>query len=129
MFEMLIPVFDGILPSAELPTDKSILLIDDDDVWSRFVQTTLVDAGNHVVCSVDGQVEMETFDLILVDDAPKVENIRAVLKRVRAASVGDKTLVVASSLRVERTMVLMPFGVRDVVLKPYVAGALAKLII
>jgi hypothetical protein len=51
-----------------------------------------------------------------------------VLKRLRAAGVGDKTLVVASSLRVERTMELMPFGVRDVVLKVYTPAALAEMV-
>jgi hypothetical protein len=31
-------------------------------------------------------------------------------------------------LRVEQAMALMPFGVRDVVLKPYVSAALAELV-
>jgi GAF domain-containing protein len=128
IFELLIPVFDSTFPSAELPTDRSILLIDDDDAWSRFVRTTLVDAGNTVSRSVDGQVDLDGFDCILVDDAPETVDVRAVLKRVRAAGAGGKTLVVASSLRVERTMELMSFGVRDVVLKPYAAGALGELV-
>jgi GAF domain-containing protein len=128
VFELLIPVFDGVFPSAELPTDRSILLIDDDDAWSRFVKTTLVDAGDTVSRSVDGQVDLDGFDCILVDDALETVDIRAVLKRVRAAGAGGKTFVVASSLRVERTMELMPFGVRDVVLKPYAAGALGELV-
>jgi CheY-like chemotaxis protein len=128
VFELLLPVFDGVLPTAEFPSGKSILLVDDDDAWSRFARTALVDARNTVTHSADGQIDLEAFDLILVDDALEAADIRAVLKRVRAAGMGDKTFVVASSLRVERTMALMPFGVRDVVLKPYVAGALAKLV-
>ncbi len=128
VFELLIPIFDGILASAEFPTDKSILLVDDDDSWSRFAKAALVDAGNTVTHSVDGQVDLEAFDSILVDDALEAADIRAVLKRVRADGMGDKTFVVASSLRVERTMTLMPFGVQDVVLKPYAADTLAKLV-
>ncbi len=128
VFELLIPIFDGILASTEFPTDRSILLVDDDDSWSRFAKAALVDAGNTVTHSVDGQVDLEAFDSILVDDALEAADIRAVLKRVRAAGMGDRTFVVASSLRVERTMTLMPFGVQDVVLKPYAAGALAKLV-
>ena len=128
VFELLVPTFDSPFPSAKLPADKSILLIDDNDAWSHFVQTTLVDAGNTVTCSVDGQVDLDTFDIILVDDAPESADIRAVLKQVRATGAGPKTLVVASSLRVERTMELMPFGVQDIVLKPYTVGALAELV-
>jgi K+-sensing histidine kinase KdpD len=128
VFELLIPIFEGTLPSAQLPTDKSILLIDDNDAWSRFVQTTLGGAGNTVTRSIDGQINLDAFDLILVDDAPETADIRSVLKQVRAAGAGSKTLVVASSLRVERTMELMPFGVQDVVLKPYTVDALVELV-
>jgi GAF domain-containing protein len=133
MFELLIPVYDGPLPAADLPAGKSILLIDDDDdddgdSWSRFVEATLVGAGNTVTRSVDGQVGLHVFDLILVDDVLEAADVRTVLKRLRAAGASGKTLVVASSLRVERTMELMPFGVRDVVLKPYTPAALAELI-
>jgi len=127
VFEMQIPVFDGRLLPRELPVGRSVLLIDDDDAWSRFVKGMLVDAGSSVTLSRDSQIDLDAFDLILVDNAPEEADIRAVLERVRAAGAGDRTLVVASSLRVERTMELMPFGVRDVVLKPYASGALAEL--
>ncbi len=128
VFELLIPVFDGTFAPTKLPTDKSILLVDDDDTWSRFVHAALVDAGNTIIRSADGQVNLDTFDLILVDDAPEVTDIRAVLKQIRSAGAGPKTFVVASSLRVERTMELMPFGVQDVVLKPYTIKALVELV-
>jgi GAF domain-containing protein/CheY-like chemotaxis protein len=128
VFEFLIPVFDGTLLHADLPAGKSILLIDDDDAWSHFAKTTLADAGNTVTRSTDGQIDLDTFDLILVDNAPEAADIRTVLKRIRAVGAGPKTLVVASSLRVERTMELMPFGVRDVVLKPYASDILAELV-
>ncbi|MDY7077047.1 MAG: GAF domain-containing protein [Chloroflexota bacterium] len=128
MFELLIPVFDGILPPAVLPAGKSILLIDDDDAWSSFVEVTLTDANSTVIRSADGQADLDVFELILVDNALEAADVRTVLKRLRAAGAGDKTVVVASSLRVERTMELMPFGVRDVVLKPYAPAALAELV-
>ncbi|MEE8389953.1 MAG: ATP-binding protein, partial [Anaerolineae bacterium] len=129
VFELLLPVFDSTPLPVELPANKSILLIDDDDAWSRLIQTTLEGAGNTVTRSIDGQVDLDAFDVILVDDAPEVADIRAVLKRVRAAGAGPKTFVVASSLRVERIMELMPFGMRDVVLKPYTSDALAELVL
>jgi GAF domain-containing protein/CheY-like chemotaxis protein len=128
VFELLLPVFDGTLSPAKLPVSRSILLVDDDDVWSRFVRTTLVDAGNTVTCSMDAQLDLDAFDLILVDDAPELADVRTALKRVRTAGASPRTLVVASNLRVERTMELMPFGVQDVVLKPYTPDELAALV-
>jgi CheY-like chemotaxis protein len=128
MFELLIPAFDGYLPTAELPADKSILLIDDADGWSRFAETTLRDAGNTVVRSADGQVDPTIFDLVLLDDVLETAGSLEVLKRLETAGVSDKTTVVASSLRVERTMQLMQFGARDVTLKPYTPAALAEIV-
>jgi GAF domain-containing protein/anti-sigma regulatory factor (Ser/Thr protein kinase) len=128
VFEMLIPVFESRLPKEEFPVGQSVLLIDDDDAWSRFVKDALVQAGSSATVSVDGQVDFNLFDLILVDNALEGNDVRDVLARVRASGAGDRTLVVASSLRVEQAMELMPFGVRDVVLKPYVSSALAELV-
>ena len=126
VIELMIPVLDTPLPAAELPTGKSILLVDDDDAWSRFAQATLTSAGNAVVRSADGQTDPSAFDLILVDDVLETAATLAVLKRLSAAGAGDKTMVVASALRVERTMELMPLGIRDVLLKPYTPAALAE---
>jgi GAF domain-containing protein len=129
VFELLIPVFDGTLPAvAELPAGKSVLLIDDDDPWSYFVRTALMDAGSTVARSADGQVDPAPFDLIVVDDTLETADSQAVLKRLKSAGASGKTFVVSSSLRVERTMELMPFGVRDVLLKPYTVAELAKIV-
>jgi GAF domain-containing protein/BarA-like signal transduction histidine kinase len=128
VFELLLPVFDGPLPTKGLPADRSILLIDDADGWSRFVETTLRDAGNTVVRAADGQVDPAIFDLVLLDDVLETVGSLEVLKGLKAAGASDKTLVVASSLRVERTMKLMQFGARDVLLKPYTPAALAEVV-
>ncbi len=128
MFELLLPIFDGSLPTAELPADKSILLIDDADGWSRFVEKTLREAGNTIVRSADGLVDPAIFDLVLLDDVLETIGSLEVLKGLKAAGASDKTLVVASSLRVERTMKLMQLGARDVVLKPYTPAALAEIV-
>ena len=109
-------------------SDQSILLIDDDDRWSRFVESTLSDAGNSVTRSVDVQEDVTGFDLILVDNALEAASVLDTLRQLRSAGVGENTLVVAASLRVERTMELMPYGVRDVVLKPYTPASLAALV-
>jgi DNA-binding response OmpR family regulator len=84
--------------------------------WSRFVKDALVQTGSSVTVSVDGQVDFNLFDLILVDNVLEGGDVREVVTRVKASGAGDRVLVVASSLRVEQAMELMSFGVRDVVL-------------
>ncbi len=128
MFELKIPVYDGLLRSVELPSDLSILLIDDDDRWSRFVIKTLTEAGNKVERSAIELSGMGAFDLILVDNVLASANVKAALKRLRSAGANDRTLVVASSLRVERTMALMPLGIKDIVLKPYTQADLRAIL-
>jgi GAF domain-containing protein/CheY-like chemotaxis protein/anti-sigma regulatory factor (Ser/Thr protein kinase) len=126
VFEMLIPVFDGDLPAAQFPARKSILLVDDDDAWSRFARKALQGAGNTVACSADGQIDPRPFDTILLDNVLERADSLVALERLRSAGAGSKTVVVASSLRVERAMELMRFGAHDVLLKPYTLPALAE---
>ncbi len=128
VIEIQVPVFDGDLPKAELPTGKSVLLVDDADPWSRFVERTLTAAGNRVVRSTDVVEDPGRFDLILVDDVLEGGDSLAVLQKLREAGVGDRTIVVSSGLRVERTTTLLQQGVRDVLLKPYTPDGLAALL-
>ena len=127
VFEMRIPVF-GDLPSADLPGGKSVLLIDDDDAWSRFAKAALRDAGNTVARSADGCVDLDGFDCILMDEMLETSDGSAVLQRLVGDGTGGKTLVVASSLRVERSMAWIQTGARDVVLKPYTPATLAEVV-
>jgi K+-sensing histidine kinase KdpD/CheY-like chemotaxis protein len=128
VFEVLVPVYDGPLPEATLPSGKKVLLIDDDDAWSRFASAALEDAGNEVTRSVDGRVDLAPFDLILMDGVLEKNDSQAVLEQLVAEDVGAKTLVVASGLRVEEAMALIQLGAKDVVLKPYTAAALAEIV-
>jgi signal transduction histidine kinase len=127
-FEVLVPVYDGPLAEAELPSGKKVLLVDDDDAWSRFAAAALKEAGNKVTRSVDGRVDLAPFDLILMDAVLAHTDSRAVLEQIVAEGAGDKTLVVSSALRVEDAMQMIQLGARDVVLKPYTAAALAETI-
>ena len=120
------PDIPQCLRQVLLPSGKSILLIDDDDPWSRFAQTTLTSANNTVTRSATGQAAPVTFDLVLVDDVLEQANSQSVLKQLSMAGESSKIIVVVSDLRVERVMELMQFGVRDVLLKPYTPAALAK---
>ncbi len=128
VFEMQVPAFDGPLPVPDLPSGRRILLVDDDDPWSRFAGQVLQAAGNEVVLVVDGQVDPTGFDLVVVDEALHGADSIAVLKQLVKAGASDRLLVVASSLRVERAMQLMNLGVRNVELKPYTAAALAAVL-
>ena len=127
--ELRIPVFDGPIPTADLTVDKAVLLIDDDDAWSRFATRALQEAGNTVTRSGKiEEIEPSSFDVILVDDVLETAEMTDVLTRLKEANAGEKTLVVASSLRVERTMKLMSYGIQDTVLKPYTLAELVEVI-
>ena len=51
VFEMRLPAYDGPIPVAEIAPGRAILIIDDDDAWSRFAATALTEAGNTVARS------------------------------------------------------------------------------
>ena len=54
--------------------------------------------------------------------------LQSLLRRLKDAGAIERTTIVASSLRVERTTELLRFGVRDVVLKPYTLVALSEIV-
>ncbi|HNT73894.1 MAG TPA: GAF domain-containing protein [Anaerolineae bacterium] len=124
-FTLFIPADLGTQKPAELPAGRSLLLVDDDDVWSRFVEELLTNAGNSVSRAPDGEAPLSDFDLILVDYTLSGGSCTKVLAKIAKAGMADRTLVVSSNLRVEQTMELMRFGVRDVIVKPYTHAALA----
>lgn len=138
IFELYVPAHTGgeANGAARLPAGKRFLLVDDDDVWSRFVEQTLTEAGNTVTRAVDAGASLDDvdaagfdavgFDAVIVDDVLATTDSVTVLQQIFKAGVAAKTLVVASSVRVERMMDLLRFGVRDVLLKPYTRAALAE---
>lgn len=128
LFELRVPVFEGTLPDPGRPGKRSVLLIDDDDAWSRFARAALKGFESVVSRSADGRTDPQPFDLILLDDVLHKADSLSILKRLVAAGVGERTVVVASSMRVERAMTLMQAGARDVRLKPYTAAELADLL-
>lgn len=127
-FELLLPVYDAPIPEAHLPAGKIILLIDDDDPWSAMVTAAFQEAGSRVSRVPDERAQPEVFDLIFVDATLAQADATRVLRKLAKAGAAGKTVVVSSTLRVERTMELMHHGVRDVVLKPYTPAALEDLI-
>ncbi len=128
VFELLVPAFGGAEAegAVRLPVGRRFLLVDDDDVWSRFVARTLGEAHNTVTRTVSVEGHYADFDAIIVDDVLETADSVGILKRIASAGAAAKTLVVASSMQVERMMALLQFGVRDVVIKPYTRTALAE---
>jgi CheY-like chemotaxis protein len=128
VFELLIPSYEGPRTDEALPSGKAVLLMDDNDAWSRFVGSALENAGNTVAHAADGKVDLAPFDLILLDDVLETADSAAILERLAEAKMADKTVVVASGLRVEQTMSMLQLGARDVVLKPYTVAGLADIL-
>ncbi len=128
VFELLVPASVGTETesAARLPVGKRFLLVDDDDVWSRFVEGVLVEVQNTVTRTVSGDIDYADFDGIIVDEVLQAADTAAILKGIAKAGAAGKTLVVASSVRVERMMELLRFGVRDVLIKPYTRAVLAE---
>jgi signal transduction histidine kinase/CheY-like chemotaxis protein len=128
VFEIQLPAFEGTLPRAELPSGRSVLLVDDADAWSDFAASALVEAGNTVARSKDGRVDPAPYDLVIVDDVLEGAANDEVLQRLVEADTGERVIVVASNLRVERAMELMGLGAQDVLPKPYTPAGLAEVV-
>ncbi len=128
VFEFLLPVYDGPQQRESLPLGRSVLLIDDNDTWSQAVEQALLKADNKVERAPEGQADLSKFDFIFVDDALEKCDTLKVLKALSTANLAKRTWVFASSLRVERTMELMRYGVQDVLLKPYDLVGLAEIL-
>lgn len=130
VFELYVPAYIGQATHgpADLPAGKRFLLVDDDDVWSRFVEQTLTEGQNTVTHVVDAAAveDFAAFDIIVVDDVLATTDSLTVLQQIARAGAAAKTVVVASSVRVERMMDLLRFGVRDVLPKPYTPAGLVE---
>jgi signal transduction histidine kinase len=115
-------------PKADLSRGPDrVLLIDDDDVWARFVMQALTEAGKSPARQETAAGAAEA-DLILVDEALEAAPVAEMLADLGQAGVLDKTLVVTAAMKVERTTAHLNVGVKDVVLKPYTAAELAALL-
>ncbi len=116
------------MPDTDLSAvPGNILLIDDDDDWARFVTGALAAAGKRVTRqeAVNGAADAS---FILVDETYMARPIAEVLADLKAAGALDKTVVVSSAMKVERTTSYLQAGVKDVVLKPYTSGELAVIL-
>jgi GAF domain-containing protein/CheY-like chemotaxis protein len=122
------PATAVVAPPDFIGPPVNILVIDDDDPWSRFAAQTLVRAGKRVVCSttIEGAAQA---DAILVDEALRAAPLADILRALAANGAIGKTVVVTTALSVERTTTCLKSGVKDVQLKPYTAAELSALLV
>ena len=117
----------------------AVLIVDDDDFWRRFAASELKAAGYQVTLAADRadygvpalRSRLDEFDLIIVDDLLERTNALAILQMMRGVGLEDrlsKTLVITSSLRVERIRDQLRLGVQDVLPKPYSRSELASVV-
>jgi GAF domain-containing protein len=125
-FNLMLPASpDAAADLSGAPTN--IALIDDDDDWARFVTNVLSAAGKKITRYESAQGVAEA-DLILADETLLATPIGDVLDELQEAGLTDKTIVVATAMKVERTTRYMQTGVRDVALKPYTPAELVSLL-
>jgi CheY-like chemotaxis protein len=128
-FSVTLPVFEEKKPQPLQPGSATLLIVDDDDTWRQFAASKLETAGYSVTLTphqadyglIGLGTRLASFDLILIDNVLEQADALEIVQILKDATpeVLDKTILVASSLKVERTRDLLKLGVNDVISKPY----------
>ncbi len=127
MVELLLPLYDGHEPEVEMAEGLKVLLLDDDDPWSRFAIETWEEAENEVKRATVLE-KPERYDLIIIDDVMAEGDSVQLLRDLRRSGAAKKTVVVASRLGPEEATRLLQYGAKDVRPKPYSEAGLAELL-
>ncbi len=125
--ELLMPLYDGREPEVEMAEGLKVLLLDDDDPWSRFAIETWEEAENEVKRATVLE-KPERYDLIIIDDVMAEGDSVQLLRDLRRSGAARKTVVVASRLGPEEATRLLQYGAKDVRPKPYSEAGLAALL-
>jgi signal transduction histidine kinase/CheY-like chemotaxis protein len=131
-FTVTVPASVGEELQVDGPCSAAVLILDDDDVWRRFAASTLEEFGCRVTVAEDQadygisqlRSRLQEFDLVVVDDALEHLDAITMLRAIMEAGGSSKTVVVASSMGVERTRDEMQMGIIDVLPKPYTRAEL-----
>ncbi len=102
---------------------KSILLIDDNDLWAAFALETLTAAGHTVTCALSAQ----PADLVLLDEVLNTAVMDTVLAQLKASGLLGKTIVLSAAPSVDTVNRFTRKGIANVALKPYSAAELTAL--
>lgn len=106
---------------------KNILLIDDNDDWSKLFAELLKDSKIKLTQSVDLK-KIPAADLILVDENIASVSLTDVLSALSKAGLAAKTVILTSAINPERVTKLLRDGVKDVTVKPYSASEVSELL-
>ncbi|MCJ7434320.1 MAG: GAF domain-containing protein, partial [Anaerolineales bacterium] len=122
--DILLPIAHPIMTLTDLNNiPHSILLIDDDDAWAKYLANHL---GKFITRRADANINPQA-DLIIVDEHIEAIPFASVIDAAKQAGVISKTIVVTAALDVDRITRILRSGVRDVCLKPYGADELPNL--
>jgi GAF domain-containing protein/anti-sigma regulatory factor (Ser/Thr protein kinase) len=106
---------------------KNILLIDDDDNWSKLFAELLKDTKVKLTQSTDLK-KFPAAELILVDEYVNSVSLDDVLTALTKAGLASKTIVLTSAISPERVTKFMRDGVKDVAVKPYSSVEIGELL-
>ena len=103
-----------------------ILVIDDNDRWRHFAQTTLENHGYRVTVTgpASGAGSFNQYDLILIDDILSETDAFEIMKTIHREGAIRKTIAVSSNPRVERAKECKLLGAHNFLPKPYTRGSL-----
>src|SRR5258706_14848962 len=97
---------------------ENILLIDDDDDWSKLFADWLKGTKVKLTRSTDLK-KLTSADLILVDEHIASVPVTDVLNALSKVGLTSKTVVLTSAINPERVTQFLRAGVKDVIVKPY----------
>ena len=106
---------------------KNILLIDDNDDWSKLFTDLLKDSKIKLTQSVDLK-NIPAADLILVDEDIASVSLTDVQSALSKAGLAAKTVILTSAINPERVTKFLRDGVKDVTVKPYSASEVSELL-
>ncbi len=112
---------------VQMGSVKNILLIDDNDDWSKLFTELLKDSKIKLTQSVDLK-KIPAADLILVDENIASASLTEVLSALSKAGLAAKTVVLTSAINPERVTKLLRDGVKDVTVKPYSTSEVSELL-
>jgi GAF domain-containing protein/anti-sigma regulatory factor (Ser/Thr protein kinase) len=103
----------------------SILLIDDDDAWSRLFVGMMKGTRVELTRTTDLR-KLPAADLILVDEHIVSVPLTEALEAVSKAGLASKTVLITTAINPERVTQSLRHGLKDVVVKPYTADELSE---
>ncbi len=123
-----------LMPQGRIPNDvvqtgavKSILLIDDNDDWSKLFVELLKGTSVKLTQSVDLK-KIPSVDLILIDENISFAPLTDVLDALAKAGLESKTIVITSAINPERVTQFLRHGMKDVMVKPYSGKEVSELL-